>query len=279
MTYSEICKAFYDAGIDSSEWDAQLLIGHFCGASSLEILGEPNREWSEPSLEQAVERRRRREPLQYLLGTWEFYRQTYEVSPACLVPRSDTEILVEEAIKRLPQGAFFADLCTGSGCIAISVLAERKDTRSLAVELSEEALDLAKRNAERNGVAHRFCGVWGDVLADAPAFAEAFPKPHAIFSNPPYIPTEVLETLGPEVRQEPRMALDGGEDGLIFYRKLLRLAERWLQPNGFCLFEIGYDQGEALVALAAQHGFSCAVRKDFGGCDRVAICTPLTSNA
>ncbi len=274
MTYREICQALERAGVDTPQWDAQLLIEHFCGKDRLFLLGNPDRELNSEELERAVAKRCEREPLQYLIGSWCFYKQTYEVSPACLIPRSDTEILVEEAIKRLPQNAFFADLCTGSGCIAVSVLAERCDTHALAVDLSRDALSLAIRNAERNGVSERFCGIHGDVLRFPAASFHEFPLPQAILSNPPYIPSSDLPKLSPEVGREPRMALDGGKDGLTFYRALLKLAKTWLAENGFCLFEIGYDQGDALRALAAENGFSCEIKKDLGGQDRVAILSP-----
>lgn len=274
MTYLDICRELRGAKIESPEWDAQLLIEHFCGLARIEVLADPERELSCPALGEAVRRRCAREPLQYLIGVWDFYHQTYEVSPHCLIPRSDTEILVEEAIKMLPRGAFFADLCAGSGCIGISVLAERADTRALAVELSPDAWALAKRNAARNGVADRYTAILGDVL-DASADWISSEKPMAILSNPPYIRTDVIPSLSPEVGHEPHMALDGGEDGLIFYRALLDLAKGWLAEGGFCLFEIGYDQGDALMEMAGERGFSCVIRRDLGGCDRVAILRPL----
>lgn len=274
MTYREICLALAEAGVESPEWDAQLLVEHFCKKDRLAILSLPDDELNSEALFHAVERRCQREPLQYIIGAWSFYRQEYEVSPACLIPRSDTEILVEEAIKRLPENAFFADLCTGSGCIAISTLAERGDTSALAVDLSVDALEIAERNAQRNGVASRFTAKQADVLRLSEEWMANFPSPHAIFSNPPYIRKSVLPTLSPEVGFEPQMALDGGEDGLIFYRALMEIAKKWLRADGFCLFEIGFDQGDALRAMALENGFSCEIRKDFGGCDRVAILTP-----
>ena len=152
MTYRALCEVLRAAGVDSPEWDAQELIGHFCGADRLQILSDPALDWSNEALQEAARRRCNREPLQYILGEWQFYRQTYEVSPDCLIPRQDTEVLVEEAVRRLPRGAFFADLCTGSGCIAVSTLAERGDTSAVAVELSEGAIAIARRNALRNGV-------------------------------------------------------------------------------------------------------------------------------
>lgn len=271
MTYRELCEMLRASGVDFPEWDAQELIGHFCGVDRLRILSDPDADWKSDVLENAANRRCAREPLQYILGEWSFYRQTYEVSPDCLIPRQDTECLVEEAVKRLPQGAFFADLCTGSGCIVISTLAERKDTKAIAVELSEGALALARRNAERNGVSERLSFEHTDVLRLDGAFLERYPKPAAILSNPPYIRSDVIPTLQAEVGKEPRMALDGGEDGLTFYRALVELADRWLADGGFCLFEIGYDQGEKICELAEKQGFSCEVLKDLGGCDRVAF--------
>ena len=125
---------------------------------------------------------------------------------------------------------------------------------------------MAARNAARNGVADRLTLRAADVLN----FVPEYPRPAAILSNPPYIRTSELETLSPEVRSEPRMALDGGEDGLRFYRALLRIAREWLEPDGFCLFEIGYDQADDLRRMAAENGFTCSILRDYGGNDRVA---------
>ena len=271
MTYRGICAALREAGVDQPERDAELLLEHFCGASLSRVLAEPERQYGGEALCRAVEERCRRVPLQYIIGVWDFYRQTYEVSPDCLIPRQDTEILVEEAVSSLPRGAFFADVCTGSGCIAVSVLAERRDTHALAVELSAPALKLAGRNAERNGVSERFVPMRADALRLSRSDLRQFPSPDAILSNPPYIRTGVLDTLAPEVRREPRMALDGGADGLRFYRALIALAAWWLKPEGFCLFEIGFDQAGELDALAKEGGFSCRILRDLGGCDRVAM--------
>lgn len=270
MTYAELCALLSRAGCESPEWDASLLLEYFCGADAAALRLGRDRDYTGAVLEEAVRRRMAHEPLQYILGEWEFYRQRYEVSPDCLIPRSDTEILVEEAIRRIPKNSFFADLCTGSGCIAISTLAERPDLRALAVELSEGALAIAERNAARNGVKDRFLAERGDVLKLSQVLLERCPQPDAILSNPPYIRTDVLETLSDEVKREPRMALDGGADGLIFYRALIALAKRWLKPDGFCLFEIGFDQGRAVKDLAEESGFRCEIKRDLGGMDRVA---------
>lgn len=268
MTYREITERLRQAGIENAAWDAECLIRHHFHVSRATLLSDPKRTYESAELLCAIDRRCHREPLQYLLGEWEFYRQTYEVSPDCLIPRSDTEILVEEAIRRLPPNALFADLCTGSGCIAVSVLAERRDTRAYALEKFPATLALAERNAKRNGVYDRFTPMCLDVLAAPPAFPAG--ALDAILSNPPYIESDVIPTLSPEVMHEPRAALDGGKDGLIFYRAILASYAPLLSPTGFFLFEIGYDQGEALVALGKEHGFShIEVIRDLGGCDRV----------
>ena len=270
MTYRTICERLTRAGIESAEWDAQLLLEQFCPSVAMRAVLDSTLEFeSTEALEEAIGRRECRYPLQYILGEWQFYRQTYEVTPDCLIPRADTEILVEEAIKRLPKNARFADLCTGSGCIAISVLAERPDTTAIAVDKFEDTLKLAVRNAQRNGVADRMQALCRDVLADRFLKGQegAF---DAILSNPPYIPTAVVDTLDAEVHAEPRAALDGGNDGLIFYRTMVEHAATYLKPDGFFLFEIGFDQADALRQIGAQYGFfGYRMLRDYGGNDRV----------
>ncbi len=270
MTYRELCGQLSAGGIEAAEFEAECLLEDLCGADRFSILSNPDRDYPSSALERALARRLGHEPLQYILGVWSFYRGTFRVSPDCLIPRADTEVLVEEAIRRLPQGAYFADLCTGSGCVGIATLSERPDTRALGVDLSRGALEIAAENAVRNGVSDRFRLLRADLLTAAP---ETLGRFDAILSNPPYIRSEVVDTLSAEVRHEPRMALDGGADGLVFYRALLRLAKDCLTDSGFCLFEIGYDQGEAIRALAASYGFACEVKRDLGGQDRVAILT------
>ena len=268
MTYRELCARLEAHHIENADWDAACLLGHFCGADLLSLRAAPDRNYTSPDLDSAVLRREAHEPLQYVIGEWDFYRQTYTVTPDCLIPRPDTEILVEEAIKLLPRGAHFADLCTGSGCIAVSTLAERGDTRATAFEKFPNTLALAKKNAKRNGVSERFAGVLADVL-EPPALPDACFD--AILSNPPYIATREIEDLSAEVHAEPIAALDGGADGLLFYRAILKNWTRTLKKDGFILFEIGYDQGEALLTLAKSHGFDAIVKRDLGGHDRVVI--------
>ena len=168
----------------------------------------------------------------------------------------------------MPQGAHFADLCTGSGCIAVSTLAERVDTTAIALEKFPATLALAERNAKKNSVGARFCGILADVLSPSPDFEGT--RFDAILSNPPYIPSADIKGLSPEVHAEPIAALDGGDNGLIFYRAILKNYKTLLKEDGFFLFEIGFDQAEALTALGKEHNFEhIRVIRDFGGNDRV----------
>ena len=251
MTQQQIKECLASAGIENAAQEARLLCEALTGAA----------------LEAAVQRRCAHYPLQYLLGEWYFWRESYEVSEHCLVPRPDTEHLVEQAVSRLPQGARFLDLCTGSGCVAISTLCSRPDTSAVAVDLFPETLALAQRNAARNGVQERLDFWLCDVLQGTDR-AERF---DAILSNPPYIRASVMEMLSQEVKHEPAAALLGGEDGLDFYRAILEKWHSLLNPNGFYLFEIGYDQAEDLKKLAAAYGRTATVFRDYGGNDRVVL--------
>lgn len=256
MTLQEITARLRAAHIENAAGEARLLCEAFQG----------------DALEAALTRRLTHYPLQYILGEWHFYREVYEVNESCLIPRSDTEILVELAIKRLRNGARFLDLCTGSGCVAISTLAARPDTSAVAVDLFPETLALATRNAAKNNVADRFTPRQYDILKspDATFGTACF---DAILSNPPYILDSVIPSLQPEVGYEPRAALAGGADGLDFYRAILQNWRKLLTPDGMMLFEIGYDQAEALRALAATADFECTIQRDYGGLDRVAVLT------
>ncbi len=262
MNYQEICRRLREARVEYPENEARLLIEELCGSF------DPDGDYSSDELVAAVEKRCTRYPLQYILGKWWFARCEFEVSEHCLVPRSDTELLVELAQKLLPKNGCFADLCTGSGCIAVATLDLRPDTFADAYELYPETLSLATRNAAKNRVAERFVPILGDVLEEKLLGDREY---DAILSNPPYIQSSVIDTLEKEVLQEPRAALDGGEDGLLFYRAILKNFAKNLKDGGFFLFEIGYDQGEDLKQLSLEQGFSCEIKKDLGGCDRAAL--------
>ena len=178
---------------------------------------------------------------------------------------------VEKAIELLPKGARFLDLCTGSGCIAISTLAERKDTSAIMVDKFEKTLLLAQKNALHNGVENRVEALIMDVLKDENMLEnERF---DAILSNPPYIRPEVIETLSEEVKKEPYVALYGGDDGLLFYNKITRDYSELLKKDGIIIYEIGYDQANDITIIANKNNFNCQIVKDYGGNDRVAILT------
>ena len=274
-SYHTLTQALASAGIDEAREEAALLLEHFAGVSRVALMTERDRVYDQPALDAAVRKRLERYPLQYILGKWDFFGLPFTVDRHCLVPRPDTECLVEEAIRRLPRGGKFADLCTGSGCIAVATLQNRPDLTAAALELYPETLALAAKNAVDNGVSDRMTPILADLLNGGDkALAESAPF-DAILSNPPYIPTATVFGLSPEVRQEPFAALDGGEDGLVFYRAILRDYPKLLKPGGLMLLEIGYDQGDALRTLCAEYlpDASVGVLRDLGGNERVVHIT------
>ena len=206
------------------------------------------------------------EPCAYIIGEWYFWRYTFRINRDCLIPRPDTERLVERALGLLPENAVFADLCTGSGCIALSLLGDRKDLRARAYDISESALSAARENAGLLGVKDRITFHPCDLMKEDPLGDEMF---DAVISNPPYVRSDVIP-LYPSLSHEPRAALDGGNDGMDFYRRFIRTFAKNVKKGGYFLFEIGYDQGEDIKKLAEDHGFSCRVIKDYGNNDRVA---------
>ncbi len=268
MTYRQICEALRQAGIENARDEARLLLSHFCGVSAAQLPFRMNEEFDDDALAKAVARRQTHEPLQYLLGEWEFYGMPFSVSPDCLIPRPDTELLVERAIELLPNGAHFADFCTGSGCIACAVLANRPDTRATLVDAFVPTLEMARKNCQKNGVEARAQLMLRDLLQPLEhAFDEKF---DCILSNPPYIPTEVVRGLAPELAHEPQVALDGGEDGMRFYEHFLMQSEHVLAEGGFWLFGIGYDQEDAIRSLAQRLGYTAQVERDLGSNPRLA---------
>ncbi|MBO5682677.1 MAG: peptide chain release factor N(5)-glutamine methyltransferase [Clostridia bacterium] len=273
MTYNEICNLLEEAGIENNRGEAAMLICRFCNISKVELFKRSNEDFVSDELDAAVIKRRSHYPLQYILGIWEFCHETYRVNEHTLIPRQDTEHLVELAVKLLPEGARFIDLCTGSGCVAISTLAAREDVRAVAVDLFPETVEMAGENAERNGVGDRLGLLSADVFDDS--FMEVLGEFDFIVSNPPYIETAALELLDEELSFEPRAALDGGADGLDFYKKIVADYGKYLLPGGAMLFEIGYDQADALRAIAEEHGYTCEIYKDYSQNDRVAYLTRL----
>lgn len=250
MTLTEIENALRKAGIDNFRREAYILKEEFCGEA----------------LEKALSRRINREPLQYIIGRWDFYKEEYFVSPDCLIPRSDTEVLVEWLVKNLPQNAHFLDLCTGSGCIAISTAKNRSDVTGKACDISLGALTLAKKNATHNGVS-----TVEFSHADVTKKSEIADKFDCIVSNPPYIKTAVVDTLEKELSHEPRIALDGGDSGMDFYYAIVENFIGNLQDGGIFAFEMGYDQYNDASELAKKYNLKFTAINDYGGNFRVAI--------
>lgn len=232
----------------------QLLLEHF-GKDTAELAA-------------ARERLAAHEPLAYIIGEWYFYDQSYKITPDCLIPRPDTEHVVDCLIKLLPGNGCFADLCTGSGCIAISALVHRADCTAYAADISRGAVDTARYNAEMNGVSDRIEIACADVFDISHMKGRRF---DCIVSNPPYIASNVISSLSEEVKREPRAALDGGKDGLDFYRFMIPEYLDYLNEGGSLIFEIGYDQANDIKALCCDTGAVCVISKDYGGNDRVAV--------
>lgn len=274
-SYVTLTNTLMEAGIGDREickYEAAILLESYIGVRREKLPLCRNEVFISETLENAVKKRCTHYPLQYLIGEWQFCTETYIVTPDCLIPRADTELLVETAKTLLPQGGRFIDLCTGSGCIAISLLAARPDATGIAVDLYGNTLSVAKRNAERNGVEGCLEFLKEDVLI--PNFMKDLGSFDLILSNPPYIATEVVDTLSPEVSHEPRAALDGGVSGLDFYRVLISEYPRYLNEGGRMILEIGYDQGDMISSLARAAGLNCSIQKDLGGNDRMAILSP-----
>lgn len=284
MTYRECyeqgCRTLQAAGIEEAALDARLLLEAVCGTDRNDLLvhGEqPVAPEAEEKYLNWIRQRAEHIPLQQLTGEQGFMGLTFSVNEHVLIPRQDTEILVEEVLKELHDGMRVLDMCTGSGCILLSLLHYSNDCEGLGVDLSAEALEVAGRNVlqvltpEKAEHAH---------FLQSDLFEKVEGKFEIIVSNPPYIASAEVEKLMPEVRDhEPRMALDGTEDGLYFYRRIIEEAGKHLVSSGMLYFEIGYDQGQAVSELMRTEGY-CEVQvvQDYAGLDRVVLGTYCERN-
>lgn len=256
-----------EKGIEGARREAEWLLGHATGLSRLDLYLQFDKPLEDAELavfRSLVSRRGRREPLQYLLGDQEFMGRTFLVTPAVLIPRSDTEVLVEQALKLMPPAARVLDVGTGSGCIAITIACEATDAQVDAVDISAEALAVAQSNAQSLKAGVTF--THGDLTT--PYAGKQF---DLIVSNPPYIRQRDLAGLQPEVIGfEPVSALDGGADGLDFYRRLIAAAPERLLPGGWLLVEVGYDQAAEVAKLMTAAGFSdVSTGRDGAGIERI----------
>jgi len=216
-------------------------------------------------LDAILSRRAAGEPLEYILGKTVFYGLDFIVSPDCLIPQADTEIVVDTALTHIGGARRFLDLCTGSGCIAIA-LSKESGAVGTAVDISDKALDIAAKNAKMNGVSDKIKFVCADVMSDTSFFVDE--KFDLVVSNPPYVKTADIPSLPCEVRHEPYIALDGGDDGLTFYRRIIAIAPSMLNEGGSLVLEVGYDTSKGVCALLENSCFEYTVIKDYGGIDR-----------
>lgn len=284
MTYREIYEegkgALAAAGIEEAELDARLLLEFVCKTNRNTLLVHGDRPVTAEeasAYRRLTEKRAKRIPLQHLTGTQDFMGLEFEVNEHVLIPRQDTEILVEEALRELHDGMHVLDMCTGSGCILISLLRYSNDCTGVGADISEEALRVAEKNAKRllikkeTGEIEQAGDGCPAMFVQSNLFEKVEGQFDMIVSNPPYICTDVIETLMPEVREhEPRQALDGSADGLLFYRRIIEDSVGYLKRGGMLFFEIGYDQGEAVKTLMEQAGYlEVCVKKDYAGLDRV----------
>jgi release factor glutamine methyltransferase len=241
-------------GFESGRLESEVLLAHVLGCPRIELIArslEVPPDADRARFRELIRRRVEGWPVAYLVGTKEFYLLKFEVSPAVLIPRPETETLVLEALRRLKplKEPTALDLGTGSGCIAVSVAHQKKDARVTATDISPDALDVAKRNAETHGVADRMTFAQGDLFGAVPA-GSTF---DLVVSNPPYVTPSELAALSADVREhEPRLALDGGPDGLAFYRRIAAGVGPLLKPGGSLLVEIGATQDEAVRALLGE---------------------------
>ena len=270
MNYTEAflmgMQKLKEAQIGEAQLDARLLLEEVCGTDHNTLLCHGDREVSEAEEEQyrkALEQRAVHVPLQHLLGYQDFMGLRFQVNEYVLIPRQDTEILVEEAMRYLHDGMRILDLCTGSGCILLSLLHYSNDCEGVGVDISQEALQVAVQNAE-------LLGIKADFLK-SDLYEKVTGKFDLLVSNPPYIERKVIPTLMEEVREyDPYIALDGGEDGLDFYRRIIGGAQDYLKRGGQILMEIGSGQAKAVSELLREAGFKeIDVCRDFAGLDRV----------
>ena len=280
QTRDEIIDALTAAGIEDSATEARIILRESAGLSATDIHGRPDDEIASDiykEIQAIVRRRLMREPLQYIYGRWDFMGLSFAVRPGVLIPRPDTEMIVETVMGRLHDGMRILDLCTGTGCILISLLKYSNGCEGVGVDISAEALALARENAEAILGADRDADIPREIRLLQGDLYEALTEAVApitydiIVSNPPYIPAGVIETLEPEVRDhEPRLALDGGDDGLDIIHRIIDEAPGHLIKGGELFLEIGYDQGEAVSGLMRDAGFAdVEVIQDYAGLDRV----------
>lgn len=271
MTFSEIRGRLADAGIEDADFEAYILIEKFEGKSKAAVLCEKGADYTSDALNAALGKRCSRYPLQYIIGEWEFYGLNFHIDENCLIPRPDTEVIVDRALREAKPGANVLDLCTGSGCMIASFLYTRPDARGTAVELFPKTADIAARNIESLGLSDRCRIIVGDATRD---IFPAWEKFDIIMSNPPYISEDEMNRLEPELGFEPREALFDGEtggDGMSIIKKITNIYKNHLTPDGALIFEHGFAQGEKMRETAEKNGMSYECITDYGKKVRGAV--------
>ena len=273
--YNDCKRQLQAAGIEDYVFESKCIIRHITGYTNAQILTkytQPLNEFQQNNLTAIIKQRLIRYPLQYIIGKWSFFGREFFVGPGVLIPRSDTETLIDvclDSIKNNPT-ARVLDLCAGTGCIGITVKGECPETDVTLVEKFDEALSFTNKNAKYNNIDVKI--EKGDVLKTEGANGLY----DLIVSNPPYITDADMKTLQPEVKFEPATALEGGEDGLLFYRHIAKEYKKHLAPNGVMAFEVGANQAEAVCEIMKQNGFKdVQTRKDYCEIDRVVFGTAV----
>jgi release factor glutamine methyltransferase len=263
---------FERAGVESPRRSAEWLLSAATGLSRVELYAHFDRPLTNPeraAFRESIERRAKGEPLQYVTGEVAFRHLVLKVEPGVFIPRPETEVLVDEALRELPHGGVAIDLCAGSGAVAISIAYERPDVSVVATELSEATAAVARANAERAGVADRVTVLTGDLFAPLPAELRA--GADVVVANPPYVPSGDMASLPAEVSAfEPHVALDGGPDGLDVARRIIEGARGWLRPGCVLLMELDTDRVKDAVRIMDPWYEDCEVRLDLTGRDRFA---------
>ncbi len=258
------------AGIESARLDAEVLLAHVLNCRRLYLYVDADKNLNPAQVtrfESLISQRAEKIPTAYLTGQREFMGLNFVVTPDVLIPRPDTEILVQYAVEKLSAlkgNVTFADIGTGSGAICVSILKYVKNANAVTVDISKAAVDCAKFNAKKFGVDDRLKFYVGNLFE--PLRGQKF---HAIISNPPYIPTSDLATLQDEVKREPNIALDGGDDGLNFYRRIVDAAPNFLCTGGFLAVEIGINQAHDVKNLFEKNFTDIKILKDLAGIERV----------
>lgn len=278
ITIAHLCRLgtqkLRSFGVEAPAFEAQLILSHVLNCSRLELIAHPDNAVSEVEkqcFEELLSRRMAREPLAYILGRKEFYGLEIAVSPGVLIPRPETELLVDVCIKRLGKGEYvLVDVGTGSGAIAVALASNLPQSTVYAVDISASALQVAKYNIQSYSLEDRVHLAQGDLLE--PISDKMF---HAVISNPPYVPSSQIPLLEPEIAlHEPVEALDGGEDGLEVYRRLIPAALNLLRECGFLAVEVGYSQAESVAQLFQSAGYNTVETfRDLSGIERVVVGT------